>query len=336
MNNDKLQMGIIGCGDFFTRRLGMLQNSSRVQVKKLFSPTNPAHAAAYAGQLSAQAVADAQEIFGDPGIDIVCLFTPPWVRADYVEAAAAAGKHIITTKPLCATVADGQRMQRAIGQAGVRLGVIYGRTGNALTQGYKQLFDSGEIGRLALYKQDWLHHYPTWNTWATDPDKNGGPFMDAMLHNLNTVRYLMGRPTMGCTFFADNLAQHLPCRDTESMKLDFAGGTAYLFITWAADLAVYSDAGNDREHIDIRYMVTDQGWRLTDGQRDGRPVIVASRGGQTREFPAIGFEQNPFDHFAACLLQGAPLPADIPGLDEALEDIRLIRTGMAQPGVAFV
>lgn len=88
-------------------------------------------------------------------------------------------------------------MTEAVEQAGVRCGVIYRRTNNPVIEAYKEIFSGGEFGKLALYKQDWLHHYPTWNRWATAPQKNGGPFMDAMLHNLNAARYLMGRRVVG-------------------------------------------------------------------------------------------------------------------------------------------
>jgi len=38
------------------------------------------------------------------------------------------------------------------------------------------------------------------------------------------------------------------------MKLDFTeNDAAHLFITWAADLALYCEEGNDREHIDLFY-----------------------------------------------------------------------------------
>ncbi len=101
-----------------------------------------------------------------------------------------------------------------------------------------------------------------------------------MIHNLNLSRYLMGRPVTGATFFSEKLAHpNLTCADTEALKLQFAGnGSALLFITWAADLAVFSTDGNDREHIDIFYLVTDQGWRITKEWGEGGAQIAASRG----------------------------------------------------------
>ena len=209
---------------------------------------------------------------------------------------------------------------------------MYMRTGGAQFETLKRVFDSGQIGRLALYKQDWIHHYPQWNDWALDPEKNGGPFMDAMIHNLNIARYLMGRPATAATFFGDSHAHDLPCNDTEFLKLDFQSrGSAHLFITWAADLRVDSTEGNYREHIDLWYMVTDQGWRVTFGKDDnGEAAWVASREGGTQCFPIEPIAGGTaFDRFAECVRTGRPLPSDIPGIAEAAEDIRIIRQAMA-------
>lgn len=330
----KYKIGILGCGDFLRWMSNDILSSGQVAVKALFDP-DTARAEKYASLLGGSAVKTADEIFNDPEISIVCLFVPPWIRKDMVLKAAAAGKHILATKPLGSNAEDCAEMVKAVGDK-VKCGIIYRRTGNAMVETLKGIFDSGVIGKLAVYKQDWLHHYPEWNQWATDPKKNGGPFMDAMIHNLNIARYLMGSPVTACTYFSDNYAHALMCNDTEFMKLDFAvNGSAHLFITWAADLAVYSKDGNDREHIDIFYMITDQGWRVTEGAVDCKPSIIASRDGQTRHWEIKAPAGTQFDRFAASLAQGSALPSDIPDILEAYEDIKLLRDAEKNPERKF-
>lgn len=333
--SDTLRLGIIGCGDFLRWQANDIKGSRRVRVAALFDPDR-ARAEKFAAQLGGSVASAAEETIEGKAIDAVCLFVPPWIRKDLWLRAAAAGKHILATKPLASTADDGHRMVAEADRAGIRAAVLYRRTGGAVFEAYRTLFASGELGRLALYRQDWLHHYPQWNTWALDPSKNGGPFMDAMIHNLNIARYLMGRPLKHATFFSDRLAHpDLPCADTESMQAEFDGGVANLFITWAADLAVHSTAGNDREHIDITYLVTDQGWRLTDGWRDGLPVIAASRGGQERLFPVPALEATPYDAFAATVQEGVPLRGDLVSPADAADDIALLRHAESRVGTRF-
>ena len=50
----------------------------------------------------------------------------------------------------------------------VKCAVFYGRSGNASVETLKEILRSGEIGKLSLYKEDWLHHYP-WELSALLP-----------------------------------------------------------------------------------------------------------------------------------------------------------------------
>ncbi|MBI5724538.1 MAG: Gfo/Idh/MocA family oxidoreductase [Planctomycetes bacterium] len=327
----KLNMGIIGCGDFLRWQANGIKKSSLVRVRSLFDP-DAGRSKKYAALLGGSPVGSADEIFADKSVDIICLFVPPWLRKNMVIQAVKCGKHILATKPLGPNIADCAAMVKAVGKK-VRAGIIYRRTGSALFETYKRIFKSGQIGRLALYRQDWLHHYPQWNNWATDPARNGGPFMDAMIHNLNIARYLMGRPATACTYSSAKLAhRELKCGDTEFMKLDFAGGSAHLFITWAADLAVHSTQGNDREHIDICYMVTDKGWRLTDCWQDDKQVVIASRLGKKKVWPVKPLGGTVFDRFAAAILKKGPQPSDLPDMVEAAQDVTIYRQAERQLG----
>lgn len=328
----KHQLGIIGCGDFLRWQAGSIKKSQRIAVRALFD-TDASRAQKYAGELGGTVVDSAAAIFADPQIDVVALFVPPWVRRGLIEQAAKAKKQIITTKPLAPNAADCRAMVAAVKKAKVRCGVFYRRTDNAAIEFYKQLFDSGKYGRLALYKQDWIHHYPAWNTWALNPKKNGGPFMDAMIHNLNIARYLMGARATEATLFSQSHAHRLPCADTEFMKIDFGPRrSAHLFITWAADLGVFSTTGNDREHVDITYMVTDQGWRLTEGWEDGKFVITASKDGKKEKLTPPALPRTAFDEFVCALEAKTKFGGGIVDVTEAAQDIQILEQAVRKAG----
>ena len=250
------------------------------------------------------------------------IYTPPWVRIELFEKAAATGKHIITTKPLANNYQTACKLSTAI-KGKVDCAVFYGRTGNAHVDRLKVLLDSGELGSLALYKEDWLHHYPQWNDWATDPEKNGGPFMDAMIHNLNKSRYLIDSRVKSLNYFSDNFAQKLKCNDTEFMKVNFENGaSSYLFITWAGDLEVYSLEGNEREHFGILHMITDQGWYITEEEKeDGTALIRAKKEREIREYEVAPLEFTAYDEVSLLIQQGKPQKYDI---ESALLDIQLM------------
>ncbi|MDR1010866.1 MAG: Gfo/Idh/MocA family oxidoreductase [Opitutaceae bacterium] len=323
----KLNLAIFGCGDFLRWQADAIKKSTRVNVAALFDPDG-ARARKYAGQLGGKLIVNGDDIFADSSIDAVALFVPPWIRKGLFLKAAAAGKHAICTKPFGSTAAECEEMLAAAGKAGIKAGILYGRSADAWFETVKDLLADGRHGKLALYRQDWIHAYPQWNNWATDPKKNGGPFMDAMIHNLNAACYLMGRPVAGSAFFSDRLAHpDMKCADTEAMIVNFeGGGVANLFITWAADLATHSRKGNDREHIDLFYLVTDKGYRITRERSESGPLIVVSREGRTEKLPCAPLAATPYDAFAAHV-DGGTFPRVMATLAEATRDITLVRRG---------
>ncbi|MDX2111187.1 MAG: Gfo/Idh/MocA family oxidoreductase [Verrucomicrobiota bacterium] len=326
-------LAIIGCGDFLRWQLDSLKQSTALRVVSVFD-FDTARATKYAALLGAAVAPSAEAIFADAGISMVALFVPPWVRATLFAQAVAAGKHILCTKPLAANAADCQRMVELAKTPGIRSAVLYGRTGDAFVQGLRALFSEGRFGKLALYKQDWIHAYPQWNRWALDHDKNGGPFMDAMIHNLNSACHLMDSAPQDAVFFSSNLAHKgLMQADTEALHLRFAdGGIAHLFITWAADLATYSQEGNDREHHDLFYLVTDKGWRITKEWKDGKPTLIASREGKTESIVCTSPAETYFDQYAMSVEAGTPIPSCLVSVEEAARDVSLLRLLEKHPG----
>lgn len=324
--------GLIGCGDYLRWLIDGLNASRRFKVKSTFD-LDKGKRETLAKQLSAAAVDSDEAIFNDKEIDIVLIFTPPWARVDLFAKAVLASKHIITTKPLANNLAEAKKLIEIVGNK-VGCAVHYGRAGNASVAMMKRLLDSGEIGSLALYKEDWLHHYPTWNAWATDREKNGGPFMDAMIHNLNKARYLTGKMVESVCYFSDNHAQKLNCNDTESLKINFAGQVAaHLFITWAADLEVYNPLANEREHYGIAHYITDKGWYVKEVSRDGHAFIRAHKDKLVKEWTVEALPYTPYDEFVVNLERGLPQDAS-PRM--AYEDILIMQQAAASPGQTFL
>ncbi len=65
--------------------------------------------------------ANGQEIIEDPSVDIIALACSPHDKADWAEAAAAAGKHIFLNKPFAESLDSARRITRAAESADVRL-----------------------------------------------------------------------------------------------------------------------------------------------------------------------------------------------------------------------
>jgi predicted dehydrogenase len=318
--------GLLGGGDFARIQSPILLKSRRLRVTSVYDPSAEA-ARVTAERLSARVVDSPDAIFGDREIDLALVFTPPFTRLPLVKDAVAAGKEVITTKPLAPTLAEAQAIADLTRNG--RCLVLYKRTGNAQVRTLKKLLDSGEVGALALYKHDWIHHFPYWAPWALDPAKNGGPLVDAMIHNLNTARFLAGREVVGYGYHGHRLTQAFVIPDTELLVLDFEGGAvAHLSITWAADLAIYDVKANDRERIDVNFVVTRDRWLLRFETREGRPMVNATRDGQIRLFPVETPPQTLYDQWADDIEAGRPVETSA---QEALRDLEIALHATAHP-----
>lgn len=318
--------GLLGAGDFARIQTEVLKKSQRVRVEAVYDP-NPEAARTAAERLGARVVDSAEAIFRDASLDLALVFTPPFTRRELVEAAVAAGKRIITTKPLAPNLEDARAIVEAT--RGTPCLVIYKRTGNAQVQSLKRVLDSSEIGALGLYRHDWIHHYPYWSPWSLDPKKNGGPLVDAMIHNVNAARFLAGRGVVAYGYHGYKVSHRFEVCDAELLVLDFEGGaTAHLSINWAADLAIYDKKANDRERIDINYVVTDKGWLVRFETRDGRPMIAATKDGEVRLYPVGAPPLTLYDRWAEDVEAGRPVETSV---GEAFDDLELVLHATANP-----
>ncbi|MFW6371710.1 MAG: Gfo/Idh/MocA family protein, partial [Bacteroidota bacterium] len=147
--------GLIGCGDFLRWLIDDLNNSKKIKVKYTYD-LNPEKSGLRAGQLNASVAESAEQIFNDPEISTVYIFTPPFAREELFKMAVDHGKNIITTKPFAVNYDAAKKLYNMVKDK-VECGVFYGRAGNAAVEALKTIFDGGEIGNLAIYKEDWFH-----------------------------------------------------------------------------------------------------------------------------------------------------------------------------------
>ena len=113
---------------------------------------------------------DYNELLADPDIHAVSNVTPDAAHCEVALAALAAGKHILSEKPMAANLAQARKMAAAAEKAGVINMVNFSyRNASALHAAAKLVAD-GKIGRVmhveASYLQGWLAS-PYWGDWRT-------------------------------------------------------------------------------------------------------------------------------------------------------------------------
>lgn len=137
-----------------------------------------------------------------PDIDIVDICTPGHLHAEIAIAALAAGKHVITEKPLSSVFTDAEHMTDAAVAAranGVRSMVGFNYRRVPALAAARDIIQSGRIGNVrqmrVCFLQDWLADDAAPMSWRLRKEIAGsGVLGDLGSHIVDQVHYLLGEP----------------------------------------------------------------------------------------------------------------------------------------------
>ena len=141
--------------------------------------------------------ADWREVVEDPEIDVIDIATPNHLHAEIAIAAAKAGKHIISEKPLARTSEEAKAMYEAVRDAGVVHMVAFNYRRTPAVALAKKFIEEGSIGRITnfrgTYLQDWSADPSSPLSWRFQKKIAGsGALGDIATHVIDLARYLVG------------------------------------------------------------------------------------------------------------------------------------------------
>jgi predicted dehydrogenase len=158
-----------------------------------------------------EAVAEAARRYGYEGYytdwrkmledDRIQLFDnggPNDMHAEPCIAAAQAGKHVFSEKPLARNGEEAKRMLDAVTKAGVKHQVAFNYRFVPAVRQARNLIESGALGQIyhyrAVYLQEWIMpHYGTPKIWRLDKKVAGsGALGDLGAHIIDLGRFLVG------------------------------------------------------------------------------------------------------------------------------------------------
>jgi predicted dehydrogenase len=192
---------VIGCGNVSLNiHLPAYLAEPGIEVVAAADPT-PARLEMYrerAGLDASACYPDAADVLGRPDVEAVLVATPPRFRPPIVLDALAAGKHVLSEKPIAVTPADGWAMAAAARSAGLRLAMVHNYYFMPELIAVKRVLDSGEIGEPYIVTLNFLgvedrpgaaEYQPV---WRHDASIGGGGVLMDMLHAVYVVAWLMG------------------------------------------------------------------------------------------------------------------------------------------------
>ena len=142
---------------------------------------------------------NADDVIRDPRIDAVIVTTETNRHAEFVERAAAAGKHILCQKPMATTLADCDRIIADVSKSGVKFCMAFQMRHDPVNLKIRELVNQGAVGKIAILKR--RHSIPVLlnpefingpTRWHIDPVANVGMFFDDATHAADWFYWMLG------------------------------------------------------------------------------------------------------------------------------------------------
>ena len=258
-----------------------------------------------------------EKALADPGVDAVVLATPHTLHAQQIVAAAKAGRHVFTEKPLALTACSAAAALRACAKAGVTLGVGYNWRFQPALQEIRRMVEDGRLGKLLHLEGNFCgpsaYRFPAGHWRQAREEGPAGGMTGRGVHVVDAFLYLAGRIGSVRAQSTRRVLRH-GLDDTTSMLFRFkSGASGYLGTviataeTWR--MQVFGSKGwvevGDVEHLTTWQMKT----CLLDEQN-----LWAHRKPLVLTFPQISTERAELEHFARAA--EAPRSLAVAGGDE--------------------
>jgi len=190
----KYNLGIIGAGMYGKILMRCFQRDERASILWVNSASEAtARSAAEEFNVPNRTV-DYREILADPQVDAVFIATPPYLHAEQLEAALAAGKHVLLEKPMAESPESVRRIVNAAQAAPDQIVLEASCRHTRLTrkfQAIKEMIDSGKLGEVYhihhnhLSRTTFIEYNPN-GAWAMNKKlAGGGPFADLGVYDLS-------------------------------------------------------------------------------------------------------------------------------------------------------
>jgi UDP-N-acetyl-2-amino-2-deoxyglucuronate dehydrogenase len=223
----KIRFALVGCGRISANHFDALdRHADRAELVGVCD-------------IDAAALCRAEERTGAPGfrtldallagtdVDVVILSTPSGLHSKQAVQVAAAGRHVMTEKPMATRWQDGKRMVQACDQAGVHLFVVKQNRRNATIQLVKRALDRRRFGRIFMVNINvfWTRPQSYYDSaaWRGTWEFDGGAFMNQASHYVDLLDWLIG-PVESVQAYTATLDRNIQVEDTGVVSIRWRTG----------------------------------------------------------------------------------------------------------------
>ena len=312
-----IRAAIIGLGKWGQNLVDSVQDKSDAIHFVAGATRTVAKAADYARVRGIRLHESYEKVLADPGVDAVVLATPHTQHARQILAAAKAGKHVFTEKPLALSLPDARAALKVCAKARVTLAVGYNWRFQPALQEIRHMLDNGQLGKLLHVEGNFCgpsaYRFQKGHWRQAREEGPAGGMTGRGVHLVDAFLHLAGRVA---SVHAQSVRRVLRygVDDTTSMLFRFrSGATGYLGTviataeTWR--LQLFGSKGWV-EVGDVEHLTT---WQMRVCLLDPKN-LWAHQIPQLLVFPPVSTERAELEHFARAAAARKPLAR--PGGDE--------------------
>ncbi len=279
-----MKSAIIGCGAIFPTHSVSIKKSEYAELVAVCD-INEERAKRAAEANGCRAYTDYIKMLDNEELDVVHVCLPHYLHAPVSIECMRRGKHVICEKPLSTNVDDAAAMVEASEKYGVTLACIFQNRFNPGTQLVRNMFLSGELGRVkgakcfvTWYRPESYYANDDWHgTWDKE---GGGVIINQAIHTLDAMRYIMNaKPVEVYASIANRGDANIEVEDTAEGAIRFDNGVlanfhAINYYSFDDDVQIDMDFENGRAKIvsDKATVATFDGRTFT-AERDPADVI---------------------------------------------------------------
>lgn len=206
-----LKVGMIGAGSISRQHLDAFANNKDAEVVAI-ADINEALAKETAEIYRIKNYySDYRKILEDESIDAVSIATPTFTHSNITIEALKAGKQVLCEKPPALNVQEAEASIAAARETGKLLMWELPLRFKQEVQLLKSHIDAGNLGKILQAEAFRVYRYRAVGGWFADKNKSGGGYLiDATIHQIDEVMYLMGYPKVKSILgFSTDVNNHL-------------------------------------------------------------------------------------------------------------------------------
>ena len=310
-----MDVALFGAGRIGKIHAGNLVRQPGVRLKYVVDVNADA-----AGELARKygaSAANADQVFGDPGVKAVAIGSSTDTHAELIRRAAAAKKAIFCEKPVDLSLSRARECRAAVLEAGVPCLIGFQRRYDPTFAALKERLAAGEIGEPEMLV-----------VTSRDPGAppveyikvSGGIFKDMLIHDFDIFRWVLADEA--ATVYATGSC----LTDPAVASAGDIDSTAVAIRTKKGRLALINTSRRAAYGYDQRFEVLGSKGMLQAGNHTPTEVVAATAANVSRDKPEHFFLEryakayaSEMAHFFDALAKGAPMRTSIDDGVKALE-----------------